>query len=200
MCLWTAGKIVGLWERCVVLTVLRTIKQLGIAVQFGNIIYLMKGAPQQVEATPYIESSFYSSDGVFFLPRRQTCCKLLWQPVAVILLPFHTLLDFLSLSAIAVFSVDDFQWERKNRPSYFLNSLHMLCPCHLIDRWMLPYFFALSHSTQSCLFIAKFLRSVFSTWTLMDCVCLCVCVCVRVSCGGGLRFFNWRHLMTCSEI
>lgn len=31
----------------------------------------------------------------------------------VIIYPFYTLLDFLSLSIIAVFSVDDFQWKEK---------------------------------------------------------------------------------------
>lgn len=87
----------------------------------------------------------------------QACCTLLLQPLAVFSFHFYTLLDFLPLSAIAVFSVDDFQWGRKNRPLDSLNSLHSLCPCHLIDRCTLSSLFTLACFQQSYPFIATFI-------------------------------------------
>lgn len=47
-----------------------------------------------------------------------------WQASVCIFHPFHTLLDFSPLSANALFSVDDFQWGRKNRPLDSLNAWH----------------------------------------------------------------------------
>lgn len=58
--------------------------------------------------------------------------------------PSYSLLDFLLLSAVAVFRVDDFRWEWENRPLDSLNSPHTLCPCHFIDRLVLFLFPPLS--------------------------------------------------------
>lgn len=49
---------------------------------------------------------------------------LCWQASDCIFQPFHTLLDSPSLSANAVFSVDDFQWGRKTWPLGSFNARH----------------------------------------------------------------------------
>lgn len=98
----------------------------------------MNRAPQQALATLLtVRIHFEAVEKKKFW--RQARCKLLTAS-GCIFHPFYTLLDFLPLSAIAVFSVDDFQWGRKYRPSDSLNSLHTLCPCHLIDRCTLSPF------------------------------------------------------------
>lgn len=47
-----------------------------------------------------------------------------WQASGCVFHPFHTLLDFSPLSANVLFSVDDFQWGRKNRPLDSLSAWH----------------------------------------------------------------------------
>lgn len=99
------------------------------------------------------------------------------------------LIDFLPLSAFALFSVDDFQWGRKNRPSDSLNSLHTLCPCHLIDRCTFSFFYSLLLTPKLSIYChfhyseqnGEILRSVLGIWRLMNWVDCSDCrsICVR---------------------
>lgn len=72
-----------------------------IAVQFINIIYLMKGALRQAEATLNSETSFWCR-GEFY--RRQTRCKLLWQSVALFSISLLDLLPFFLLYLVLMIS------------------------------------------------------------------------------------------------
>lgn len=92
--------------RCSTFNALKTVTKENPTLESRDAIYLMSGAPQPL-ATLY-ERKFILKKRRFAFHPRQASCKTFLTASGCVFQTFYTLLDFLPLSAIAVFSVDDF--------------------------------------------------------------------------------------------
>lgn len=105
-CFRTAGENGEHCGRCCMFKALKTVTKENPTLESRDAICLMSGARQPL-ATLYEQKLILTKRRFAFHPR-QALCKTFLTASGCVFHPFYTLLDFLPLSAIAVFSVDDF--------------------------------------------------------------------------------------------